>query len=224
MVVVSLERDVQPGTLGLGLPAPRRARVGSRRSPYPGRAARPVRCPPERRWPCGAWQGLPPGGGAPGPPVRREDPVGTAADGAQIAWRHDRVGRRDLKRHPVPGALPREPLLAPCRVPGDVTGDEHGTCRVAVASLITSATGSPRRNTRSPPRSRSPFRNAATESARNLARFGGTVSAGSATKSGTTWRVPRARRRQCRVVLYPQVTGEEHDGGVHYVTWVQVRP
>jgi hypothetical protein len=75
----------------------------------------------------GRLAGLPPGGGAPGTPVPREDPVVTvAADRPEIPCGHDRVPWRDLKRYPVLAALPRQALLAPCCVPGHIAGDEHG--------------------------------------------------------------------------------------------------
>jgi hypothetical protein len=73
--------------------------------------------------------GLPPGRGAPGPPVGREDAVVAAAGRPDVPGGHDRVARRDRKRYPVPGALSCQALLTSRRVPRDVAGDEDGPRR-----------------------------------------------------------------------------------------------
>src|ERR1700728_26504 len=105
LLAVALNRPVQPGPapfLAGVLPAGRE----------PGRAAFPAGRQTPRPDIRGEGDGLrrrtgpPPVRRAPGPPVGREDPVVPAAARLQLPGGYHLVARRDLERHPVPGALP----------------------------------------------------------------------------------------------------------------------
>ena len=111
----------------------------------------------------------------------------TAAAGLNVPGGHDLVAGGDLKRYPVPFALPRQALLAPCRVPEtsaakkrpapdlggqpDRLGDRVALADHQVAAEFAQLLAQHRDGLGEEP-----------------ARFGGTVSAGSTTNSGTACR------------------------------------
>jgi hypothetical protein len=115
----------------------------------------------------------------------------------------------------VPAALPRQALLAPRRVPGDIAGDEHGLCcrpgrqpdrfgdwvavpdhQVAAALAQLFPQHRERIGEEPRPVRRHGQRRVHHEERHHLAGAG-------------------ARARQRGAVVQPQVAGEEHDGGVH---------
>jgi hypothetical protein len=139
-----------------------------------------------------------------------------AAGRLDSAGRYDRVPRRDLKGQPVPGALQGQAPLAPRGVPGDVRGGEHGhrgglpghpdhlADRVAGPDYQVSpalAELFPQRRERlgeePGPVGRHGQRRVRDEQRHHL--------------PGTS-----ACQRERRVVAHPQVTGEQHDCGLHH--------
>ena len=219
LVAVALERSVQPDA---GQVAPRSLTAGGETGRATRRPRREVARLDPRRHGKGSRRlaGLPPGRGAPGAPVGREDPVVIPAGRPDVSGGHDRVARRHRKRDPVAGALPCQPLLTSRRVPGDVAGDEDGDRPrlrghadhlgdwLAPADHQVAAERAqffPQRRHRLGEEPR-PVRRHGQRRVHDEERHHLTAA--------------RAGVGQRRVVVNSQVTGEEHDSGVHHSPWV----
>ena len=146
--------------------------------------------------------------------VRGEDPVVVAAAAGRSAPGSTTVDAGEEPQvQPVPLALGAQPPLPAAGVPADVGGERRPPRRrPRRASRIVSATGSPCRTTRSPPRPRSASRRSARPWCRKRVRL--------AERSGQR-RVEHVQRHhpverragggERRVVVHPQVAGEQHD-------------
>ena len=161
-----------------------------------------------------------PGGRAPGPPVRGEDPVVAAAGRLELGWlelgrRHDGQARRQGQVQPVPGAFAFELVAARRGVVRHVVGDVDGV-RVHVGGELDHFRG----------RIADPDHQVAAALAQGLAQVGeGFGQEAGAVRRRGDGRVdheqrhhlagPGARLAERRVVVQPEITGEDHDRGVH---------